>query len=92
MTERLSHYHAPARSFWKSRHAVGFMAFAGIAGYFLWAGHRAHLLGALPFVLVLACPLMHLFMHHGHRDEHHRHSGSADVGAETVPRRDEDHS
>ena len=22
--------------------------------------------GALPFLLLLACPLMHLFMHHGH--------------------------
>lgn len=27
-----------------------------------------------PWLLVLACPLMHLFMHHGHR--HHRQSNS----------------
>jgi hypothetical protein len=29
--------------------------------------HRTHLLGALPYIILLACPLMHLFMHHGHR-------------------------
>jgi hypothetical protein len=28
--------------------------------------HTAHVLGALPFLLFLSCPLMHLFMHHGH--------------------------
>lgn len=40
-----------------------------VAGYFLVMEHRAHLGGVLyylPFVLLLACPLMHLFMHHGH--------------------------
>jgi hypothetical protein len=24
----------------------------------------------LPFLVVLACPLMHLFMHHGHGHHH----------------------
>ena len=34
----------------------------------------AHLLGALPWLLLLACPLMHLFMHHGgHRHGDGRH-------------------
>lgn len=45
---------------------VGFLL---IAGYFLVTEHRAHLGGALnylPFLLLLACPLMHVFMHHGH--------------------------
>ena len=43
-----------------------FIAFLAIAAFFLFTEHRAHLLGALPFLLLLACPLMHLFMHHGH--------------------------
>ncbi len=30
------------------------------------AKHRAHLLGALPFVLLALCPLLHLFGHGGH--------------------------
>jgi hypothetical protein len=40
--------------------------FLAVAGFFLWTEHRAHLLGALPYLLLLACPLMHIFGHHGH--------------------------
>lgn len=32
----------------------------------LWEEHEAHILGALPWLILLACPLMHLFMHGGH--------------------------
>lgn len=45
---------------------IGFLV---IAGYFLILEHRAHLgewLKFLPYLLLLACPLMHLFMHRGH--------------------------
>jgi hypothetical protein len=52
---------------------AGFLA---IAGFFLIAEHKAHVLLFLPFVLLLACPLMHVFMHRGHgdHDDHqHRH-------------------
>jgi hypothetical protein len=28
--------------------------------------HTAHFFGVFPFLIFLACPLMHLFMHHGH--------------------------
>lgn len=42
------------------------IVFLAIAAFYLFIEHRAHLLGALPFLLLLACPLMHLFMHHGH--------------------------
>jgi hypothetical protein len=31
-----------------------------------WEQHRAHILGAIPYLLLLACPLMHLFGHGGH--------------------------
>ena len=36
-----------------------------------------HLLGALPYLFILACPLMHIFMHHGHGD-HGDHAGKTD--------------
>lgn len=49
------------------------MGFLVVAGFFLWTEHRAHLLGILPYLLFLACPLMHLF-HHGHGHGHHGHS------------------
>lgn len=48
------------------------LGFLLIAGFFLFTEHRAHLFGILPFLLILACPMMHLF-HHGHG----HHSGSA---------------
>ena len=61
---------------------VGFLA---IAAFFLLTEHTAHVFGALPFLLILACPLMHLFMHGGHgghsaqSDEHagHRPTGGS---------------
>lgn len=46
-----------------------FAGFVLVAGYFLAMEHKAHLDGVLkylPFLLLLACPLMHLFLHHGH--------------------------
>ncbi|MBI2379517.1 MAG: DUF2933 domain-containing protein [Gammaproteobacteria bacterium] len=43
-----------------------FLGFLAIAGYFLLSEHRAHVVPYLPFLLLLACPLMHMFMHGGH--------------------------
>ncbi|HWW77124.1 MAG TPA: DUF2933 domain-containing protein [Pyrinomonadaceae bacterium] len=42
------------------------VAFLAVAAFFMFAERRAHLLGVLPFLLLLACPLMHMFMHRGH--------------------------
>jgi Protein of unknown function (DUF2933) len=56
---------------------IGFLL---VAGYFLVMEHRAHLGGVLyylPFLLLLACPLMHLFMHHGH-GSHGEHPSQKD--------------
>ena len=50
-----------------------FLGFVAIAAFFLFTEHRAHVYQFLPFVLLLACPLMHLFMHHGHGHGHARH-------------------
>lgn len=54
---------------------IGFLA---VAAFFLWTEHRAHLLGILPYLLVLACPLMHLF-HHGHGHGHDANGASHDA-------------
>lgn len=51
-----------------------------IIAFFLYTEHRAHLYGALPFLLLSLCPLMHLF-HGGHGG----HGGHGDE----EPRRDE---
>lgn len=46
------------------------LALYGLAAAFILYWHWRHVLDALPFLVVLACPLMHLFMHRGH---HHHH-------------------
>lgn len=55
--------------------------FLGIILFFLLSEHRAHFFGILPFLLLLACPLMHIFMHHGHghHDHGHRHTDDKDT-------------
>lgn len=47
-----------------ARLALG--GFLAIAGFFALTEHPAHVLGALPYLLLLTCPLLHLFMHRGH--------------------------
>lgn len=42
------------------------LAFLVIAGFLLWEEHQAHMIGALPYLILLACPLLHMFMHGGH--------------------------
>lgn len=49
---------------------LGACVFLAVAGFFLWEEHRAHLLGVLPYLLLLICPVVHLFMHGGHESQH----------------------
>lgn len=44
--------------------------FGAILAYLLVGEHRVHLLGYLPFLFLLACPLMHLFHGHGGHGHH----------------------
>lgn len=57
--------------FWRTRYGIGFLVFGAITAYFLLTEHLAHVVGALPLLFLLACPLMHVFMHHGHGHRHH---------------------
>lgn len=56
------------------------LVFAAIALFYLLSEHRAHLFGILPYLLLLACPLMHLFMHHGHGKHRGHDTGNKDDG------------
>ena len=68
-----------APPFWRSRYAIGLLVLGAVAAYFLLSEHRAHFFGALPFLLLLACPLMHMFMHGGHGG-HGGHRGNGGKG------------
>jgi hypothetical protein len=46
------------------------LAFLTIAAFFLITEHWAHVLGALPYLLFLLCPVLHLLMHGWHGPGH----------------------
>lgn len=75
--------HDAPPGFWRSRYAVGLIVVGAVAAYFLLTEHLAHVAGALPYLLLLACPLMHVFMHHGHGGHggHGHHHDQDDSGA-----------
>ncbi|NUZ08920.1 DUF2933 domain-containing protein [Piscinibacter koreensis] len=62
-----------ARPFWRSTLALALLAAAAAVGFYLYSEHRGHLYGAWPYLFLLACPLMHLFMHKGHGQTGHGH-------------------
>ena len=78
------HTHQPTRAERVSRQV--FIVFAVLALAFLLLEHTAHVLGALPFLILLACPLLHVFMHGGHSH------GGGDSSQDTSERRDADES
>ena len=88
-----SQHDAEPKAFWGSRSSIGLIVLGGIALYFLLTEHRAHFFSALPFLLLLACPLMHVFMHGGHGGhgggEGHQHgaeSRAENAGAQQAPK------
>jgi Protein of unknown function (DUF2933) len=72
-----SQHEPETNGFWRSRYAIGLVVLGAIAAYFLLTEHRAHVFGALPFLLLLACPLMHVFMHRGHGGHGHDKHGDS---------------
>ena len=63
----------PHTPLWRTKGGVVLCGFSIVAAFYLLTEHTAHVLGVLPFLLLAACPLMHMFMHHGH----HGHGGAS---------------
>lgn len=59
---------------WRTPAGIALVGFALVGGFAILREHFGHALGALPYLLLLACPLMHLFMHRGHAN----HGSSGD--------------
>ena len=66
------HSHMPAASTSGGTLLLAIAIAVVTAGFFFWREHQAHLLGALPYLLLLACPLVHFLMH----GRHGGHAGS----------------
>jgi hypothetical protein len=67
----------------RSRTGLVTIALLALAGFVLIMEHYAHIVGLLPFALLLLCPLMMLFMHGGHgdhsgHDQHHETNSHAE--------------
>lgn len=71
--------------YWTSLHGLATLTLIGAALYFLFVEHRAHVIQYLPLLIILLCPLMHLFMHKSHGGRHH--GGDKHLDAEEAYRR-----
>ncbi len=78
---------APDRrgGFFFSRWNIGLVVFLLIAGFYLITEHQAHLFGVLPFLFILACPLMHFFMHGSHGGHGGHAAGGGDASGPDRP-------
>ena len=66
----MNHEHQSENGNWLgSRRGIVLIVFLTIIGFLLFSEHRVHLFGILPYLLLLACPFMHFFMH-GKQDSH----------------------
>jgi hypothetical protein len=63
----------------KSKVGLVLVGFLIIAFALLFTEHRAHVLGLFIWLPLLACPLMHVFMHGGH-GQHGSHDQRNDQG------------
>ena len=62
------------------------LSFVALVTFYLLTEHLQHTLGALPWVILLACPLLHVFMHRGHgHGGHGSHGGHEAHGGDAVP-------
>ena len=64
-----------APSFWRRPAGMALATAALIAGFYLLREHWGHVLGYWPYLLLLACPLMHLMHGHGGHARHRQEPG-----------------
>jgi hypothetical protein len=59
---------------WRSPLGIFMLAAGAIGIYYLLTSHLTHVAQAIPYLVLLACPLMHMF--HGHGGHGHGSHGS----------------
>lgn len=58
-------------TFWRSKPGIALGMLLVIALFYLAREHFGHMLGSLPYMILLLCPLMHFFGHHHGGHSHH---------------------
>lgn len=69
-------------AWWRTPTGITVLGFVLVAAFYILREHDAHALGLLPYLVILACPLLHLFGHGSHGG--HRHGAGAEGDAEPV--------
>ena len=64
--------------FWSTPTGWAALALIAAATYFLIFEHGHHVAQFLPFLILLLCPFMHMFMHGSHGKHGHDHSPDAE--------------
>lgn len=82
MSDEHNHDQGPANSLGR----WAFIGFLLVGGFFLLTEHRAHVFGILPYLLLAACPLMHIFGHGhgGHGGSHGNPDNAQQTGAKSA--------
>jgi DUF2933 family protein len=78
-------FHPRPRTIWcPSQTTMVLLGLLAIAAFVLLAGQSEQVFALLPLLLILACPLMHLFMMHGGHGSHDQHADDDDRQASTI--------
>lgn len=72
-------------SFWCSKSGFAALLMIAVAGYFLLVEHAEHVFPFLPYLFLLMCPLMHLFMHGNHNHGGHKHEAKQEEESSPSP-------
>lgn len=74
----MDHSHHPGSElpFWKSKIGIALIMLVVIGVFYVAREHFDHIFQALPYLILLLCPLMHMF---GHNHGGHSHQGDADT-------------
>jgi hypothetical protein len=65
---------------------IAAVSLAIVIAFYILREHWSHALGALPYLLLLACPLLHLFHGHGRHGAHHHEAHQREPERERMPR------
>ena len=81
-TAHQDHPSSPSESLLQRRPlAIAVIMVALIGVFYMLREHWGHVAGYWPYLLLLACPVMHLFHGHGHHGGHAGHGKPADPQA-----------
>lgn len=58
-------------TFWRIRPGIALGMLLVIVLFYMAREHYGHVLGLLPYMILLLCPLMHVFGHHHGGHNHH---------------------